>query len=193
MNLKISRGRDDYNYAEIYTSTAVDFLEENLLYSSIGIQLIDINGDSVKELVIMGSPGQGGDLFTIVNGDVIHVETDGFPVFGEYGVFVYYPELCVFQDVYENVGEEQSEVSTWFFQIDKNGKAELIEEAITKYDYSEDRLTYFIDGNEVSEKEYDNRMARYNSNSEKTVQYYDCKQVSSKQEIVDYLLDEDQY
>ena len=178
--------QNNINYVQAYSDKVFQYLDDNSTNSSIAIKLIDINGDDIKELVIMQGPGQGGYLYTIYDNEVVQVKTDKDDLFGDYGVFVYYPNEGVFLNSNDVISNEKSKVYTWYFQMTDDGKAQCIDTLYIESYFDKNVTKYFINDKEVTEEEYDRYLSKYPEKEEK-VDYYESKKINSKQDVRDYL------
>lgn len=174
------------NYVQAYSDTVYQYLDDNITNSSIAIKLIDINGDNIKELVIMQGPGQGGYLYTIYDNKTVQIKSENDELFGDYGVFVYYPNEGIFINSNDEISNEKSEVYSWYFHMEKDGKAKCLDKLVIKSFLDKGMTKYFINDDEVTKKEYDTYISKY-PEKEGIVDYYESKKMNSKQDVRDYL------
>lgn len=125
--------------------------------SDLGVAVINLNDDDIYELAIFDGDAhnQGAHLYTYKDGQVILLNNDAFPFYGQYGSFSYNPQKKkVFYDY-----DSSNSLSSFYFsfeyereniKLDYSLRHEIIYDSIDNVD---DHL-YYVNDHAVSRKEY---------------------------------------
>ena len=133
-----------------------DFLMENYGDEELSVALVHLDEDDVYELVLMHEKETIPDiyLYGYQEGEVVSLETEGFPIYGDSGDFFYLDKAnCFFYAYYSSTDTET--VTTEFVFSMQDGKPALDHTLCAKTQFESGEMTYFIDDKEVTDKEFD--------------------------------------
>lgn len=134
--------------------------------------LLFLDGDDVPELIVIEGTAhaQGASVYTFQKRHVISVGT-----YGEYGALGYREKEGILFDDYDTQGDIFSRV----YQIKENQAVLLqsydsIEPPYTGQE-EEPEYTYYVDGKEVTEEQYQEVSDKWSADGYRMIQYDDCR------------------
>lgn len=133
-----------------------DFLTENYNDEELSVALVHLDEDDVYELALIHEKETDPKiyLYGYQEGEVVSLEIEGFPFYGDSGDFFYLDKAnCFFYSYYSSNDEET--VTTEFVFSMKEGKPALDHTLCAKTRYDSDETTYYIDDKEVTNQEFD--------------------------------------
>ncbi|MDC7293503.1 hypothetical protein NXH67_08250 [Butyrivibrio sp. DSM 10294] len=120
------------------------------------VSLLHLDEDDVYELAVLEYEGLNYNiyLYSYDNGEVVSLETSGFPFYGGSGDFYYVDKGNRFYYEYVNGGGDTADITEFVFAME-DGKP-VLKNTLTKSTlYETEETTYFIDKEKVTEEEYD--------------------------------------
>lgn len=163
-----------------YKDVIGQYLDEG--YTNIGVSFIKIDDDDRYEMaIILGeAESDGAYLYTCEEDVAIQLKTDTEECFGRNGGFAYYPQKNIFESEYELMGMDGMTYHLRYFSMEDGDIVEKDELEIQSTFDSDDK-TYYVNGAEVVEAEYNAIQEKYSACGEREIlQYQNCMHINNK-------------